>query len=378
MKTVVDSLLNDLGVAASIVIVAGAILGVYKAAVRIYSRTAGSRRDLARRLNELAAGVTLRYVEERFGTPAFSRTIVLPRRPSVGAVPPQRKTLREIALVVAGADATAASTQITSGQAHARGGAPYDGQPFRELVFREKHAWIQVLADDNDAVARFSITVSDPRFRFSVRDLTWGHLAVRLGHSRFSDVREDLPVSGRSLRIGAHNHEYAETYWFGNPGNYQHYVISSNEIGTGEFWFPVLGEGPSGRRSGILAFDDPQPGGQSALGTDEPDWSRFRAGTTVNTLTILGPARQPADLAEPRGPDSTHVRVLVPAHRERRQIRRRLRRISRQSLRASKTQPPPQAAGGVEQDVAAAELPFRHAHGPRPVMSAGEAHISVS
>jgi hypothetical protein len=194
-------------------------------------------------------------VGERFGTPAFSRTIVLPRRPSVGAVPPQRKTLREIALVVAGADATAASTQITSGQAHARGGAPYDGQPFRELVFREKHAWIQVLADDNDAVARFSITVTDPRFRFSVRDLTWGHLAVRLGHSRFSDGREDLPVSGRSLRIGAHNHEYAEAYWFGNPGNYQHYVISSNEIGTGEFWFPFLGEGPSGHRSGILAFD---------------------------------------------------------------------------------------------------------------------------
>jgi hypothetical protein len=56
VKTVVDSLLNDLGVAASIVIVAGGILGVYKAAVRIYSHTAGSRRDLARRLNELAAG----------------------------------------------------------------------------------------------------------------------------------------------------------------------------------------------------------------------------------------------------------------------------------------------------------------------------------
>ena len=196
VKTVVDSLLNDLGVAASIVIVASGIFGVYQAAVRIYSRTVGSRRDLARRLNELAAGVTLRYVEERFGTPAFSRTIALPRQPSAGAVRPQKRTLREVALVIAGAGATAASTQ-TTGQAHAHDGAPCDGQSFRELVFREKHAWVQVLADDNDAVARFSVTVTDPRFGFSVRDLSWGHLTVRLGHSRFSDVREG-PARSRS------------------------------------------------------------------------------------------------------------------------------------------------------------------------------------
>ena len=175
-----------------------------------------------------------------------------------------------------------------------------------------------------------------------------GTSSRQLEHSWFSDVREGLPVSGRSLRIGAHNHEYAEAYWFGNLGNYQHYVISNNEIGTGEFWFPVLREGPSVHRSGTLAPDDPQPAGQATPGSDEPDWSRFRAGTTINTLTVLGPARQPADLAEPRGPDSTHVRVLVPGRHERRQIRRRLRRINRQSLRANKTQPPSQGPNQTE------------------------------
>lgn len=174
---------------------------------------------------------------------------------------------------------------------------------------------------------------------------------------------------GRSLRIGAHNHEYAEAYWFGNPGNYQHYVISSNELGTGEFWFPILRESPPGHRSGTLAPDDLRPAGQATPDTDEPDWSRFRAGTTINTLTVLGPARQPADLAEPRGPDSTHVRVLVPGHRERRQIRRRLRRINRQSLRANKTQPPSQAPSDVEPDTAAAEWSFRRAHDLWTVMS---------
>lgn len=262
VKAVVDSLLNDLGVAASVVAVAGGVLGVYQAATRIYNRTVGSRRDLARRLNELAAGVTLRYVEERFGTPAFARTIVLPCQPPDEAARPQMRMLQDIALAVAGTSATAGNSQPATGRALARGGAPRGGQSFRELVYRQKHAWVQVLIDENDVVIRFSITVTDPRFKFTVKNLTWGHLAVRLGHSRFADVGEGLPASGRSLRIGAHNHEYAEAYWFGNPGNYQHYVISSNEIGTGEFGFSILREGPSWLHSGTLALDDPLPAGR--------------------------------------------------------------------------------------------------------------------
>jgi len=56
---------------------------------------------------------------------------------------------------------------------------------------------------------------------------------------------------------------------------------------------------------------------------------RFRAETTINTLTILGPCGHEGDLAEPRGPDSNYVRVLVPGGRERRQIRRRMRGFNR-------------------------------------------------
>jgi hypothetical protein len=95
---VISSLLNDLGTAAPIVIVGGGILGLYQAAVRVYRRTVGSRRDLARRLNQLAAGVTIRYVEERFGTPAFAHTIVLPRTlPGIAEAARLRKrTTREL------------------------------------------------------------------------------------------------------------------------------------------------------------------------------------------------------------------------------------------------------------------------------------------
>jgi hypothetical protein len=340
MQFVVGSMLNDLGVGASIVAVGGGVLGLYRAAARVYGRTVGSRRDLARRLNQLAAGVTLRYVEERFGTPAFARTITVPYCPHrEEAARPNRRSLKGLALTLADASTLATRPATITGTADNGKGGPRGGQSFRELVYREKHAWIQVLADENDAVTRFSITVTDPKFKFSTRDLTWGALVVRLGHSRFSDVRAGLVPEGRSLRIGAHNHEYAEAYWFGNPGNYQHYVISANEIGTGEFGYSILHEGLSQHLSGTLAPDPPLPVSQLPFDPDAPYASRFRSQTTINTLTVLGPLRQPAELAEPRGPDSNHVRVLVPARREWRQARRRARRMSRESTRPREDNP---------------------------------------
>lgn len=44
------------------------------------------------------------------------------------------------------------------------------------------------------------------------------------------------------------------------------------------------------------------------------------------TPTVPRPAGKPADLAEPRGPDSHQARVAVRGRRQRRQTRRRLRR----------------------------------------------------
>jgi hypothetical protein len=343
-----SSLLNDLGTAAPIVIVGGGILGLYQAAARVYCRTVGSRRDLGRRLNQLAAGVTIRYVEERFGTPAFARTIVLPRTlPGIAEAARLRKrTTRELVRALSGTGVAATGDPATPTLADGQGHEIGHRQSFRELVYREKHAWVQVLVDDDDAVARFSVTVTDPKFKFSIRDLTWGHIAIRLGHSRFADVQRGPSLDGRSLRIGAHNHEYAEAYWFGNPGNYQYYVISSNEIGTGEFGFSIERQGLSWHRAGTLAFDYSLPVGQPEFDPDASYARRFRAETTINTLTVLGPHQQPANLAEPRGPDSNYVRVLVPGRRERRQSRRRLRRANRQMLRNNKSRPPSQALDG--------------------------------
>lgn len=297
--------------AAAIVAIWGGAAGAYKAVLPLYRKTIGSRRDLARRLNQLAAGVTTRYVEERFGAPAFARELPQPRTTLTGAplIDP-----------------------VTEG--------------VRELVYRERHAWLQTLINDQDAVLRFSITVTDRRFKFQIRDLAFGHMSAKLGRSHFADIRTSADPAGRALRIGAHNHEYAEAYWFGNPGNYQYFVLSKNDAGIGDFGYQAImqpGLTPSNglavrqgipwAQEGVLELGGYHPEGIPPFDPDAPYAGRFRAGTTVNTLTILGPAQPTGLLTEPRGPDSLFVRVLVPSTRERRQLRRLIRRANRRVRR---------------------------------------------
>jgi hypothetical protein len=284
------------GLAAAIVAVGGAAITIYRAVARIYRQTIGSRRALARQLYQLAAGTTIRWVEERLGTPAFTQEFQ--------ALPDTR-----------------------------------------EMVYYTRHAWVQVLADKDDAVVRFSITVTDRRFRFQVRDLTNHQLAAKLGHTRFADAGTELEPQGRSLRIGAHNHEYAEAYWFGNPGNYQWYVLSHNDaVGVGNFTWSVNGHGLSSFQIGELEFRD---GTRQHPAPTPEDLAAFRASTTINTFTVLGPRRAPTDgsplgkssLAEPRGPDSNVVRVMVPTERERRLRRRKVRQWNRKTLGEMKRHP---------------------------------------
>lgn len=288
-----------LGLAAAIVAIGGGVLGVYRGLAALYGQTIGSRHRLSSRLNQLAAGVTLRWVEDRLGDPAFVREFRPP-------------------------DATGKLGM-------------------RELVYRDKHAWVQVLVDEHEAVVRFSVTVTDPRFRFEVSDLTFGNLTAKLGRTTFSGARSQVEPQGYSLRIGAHNFEYAEAYWFGNPGNYQWYVVSHNDAGTGNFDFTVSSRVPPGFQDGVFNSENL---GYSEFDFYKEEAAQFRAKTTINTLTVLGPWRTDAQadeavrmsLAEPRGPDSNQVRVLVPDSRERRHMRRRIRQWNRRSLREAKRQ----------------------------------------
>jgi hypothetical protein len=187
-------------------------------------------------------------------------------------------------------------------------------------------------------------SVTDPKFGFKTHDLTSSHLRVKLGRSSFSDIKASVNPEGYSLQVGAHHFEYAEAYYFGNPGNYQHFVLSYNNIGTGIFDVSV-GGGANWCQVGVLKFSDPPRPDHPVFDPQANYAAKFRASTTINTLTILGPWRKLSDLAEPRGPESNHVRVLLADARERRQRRRLVRRWGRRALRDAKRYPSSEKTG---------------------------------
>ena len=42
--------------------------------------------------------------------------------------------------------------------------AATDRQAVTEMIYRTRHAWVQLLTDEEGAVVRFSITVTDEKF----------------------------------------------------------------------------------------------------------------------------------------------------------------------------------------------------------------------
>ncbi len=119
---------------------------------------------------------------------------------------------------------------------------------------------------------------------------------------------------------------YAESHWFGNPGNYQALVLSYNDAGTGHFEPPhdpgLITEHSAGRLQAERDYK-PEPF------TEIPDWLRpARNKTTVNTLTVLG-AWTPNYLAAITGVNGDQVRVLRDPRTARKQ-RKRLRRLHRE------------------------------------------------
>jgi hypothetical protein len=300
-----------LALAAAVAGIGGGVVWLYGRAASLYHRTLGSRRDLAKRLNQVAAGVTTRYLEERFGAPAFVRASRIPMEQTDGTV----------------------------------------GGPLTEQVYRTRHAWLQVLTDEHDAVVRFAITVTDPRFQFRIRDLTHYNLDGKLGHTRFSSVQH--APDGRSLWIGARRYHYSESFWFGNPGNYQRFVLSKSDAGVGQIGTMALPPGIAGSyRDGFLAEADhghvpPPPPGVPPFNPAAPYAKAFRSQTIINTLTILGPGYGPGTLANPRGPDLDYVRVLISGPWELRQTRRRVRHMRRLVKREIGREPAPPSGNAV-------------------------------
>jgi len=210
------SLTDFLGLASTTAALLAAGYGAWRWSAGVWKRTVGSRKTVRRQLDGMACGVTLAYVENRLGHPAF-------RRPCFDLV---------------------------------------------ELTWRLPHAWFCGLVSD-DSLVSFAVTVTDPRFGYDCRHLTFGNLPVTLGR----DTLAAGPEPGKTtVSVGARRFYVTDEHYFGNPGAYQHYLLAYNDQGVGSLV------------ADTVSTDATSP----STAPDPAETARVRAGTTANTLIVGG------------------------------------------------------------------------------------------
>lgn len=175
-------------------------------------------------------------------------------------------------------------------------------QSFIVSVFIDRDYYVQTISDDDQTVLAYSVTTRSRRFRPSLHPvpaLDFSRIRLRrskedrrvqphivLGKTRFSDLDatepEHFAPPRLRLRIGAHNFDYSETSYFGNPGRYQSFAWTASDVAR---------QGPLGSFANIAAGLDPDRWMNFAE-PDDPDWSeladlhRFRRETAITTYTV--------------------------------------------------------------------------------------------
>jgi len=208
----------------------------------------GRRRAQAKRLDQLACGSSVEFVESLFGVAQF----------------------------------------ISS----------EDGR--QQRTYRQPGAWVMIEIVDNYVYA-FSITVTSRWLHYSTKRLTFGLLNVKLGKSKFGP--SGVGYEGERLWIGARRSGYLRRYYFGNPGGYQYYWLSYNMSGVG-----VFSRGDTDSmfvETGPFCSDPESPNRYNY----EP--ALDASGTTINTLTVLSPEGSVDQLTARHvlGPDEDRVRL---------------------------------------------------------------------
>lgn len=93
-----------------------------------------------------------------------------------------------------------------------------------------------------------------------------------------------MSVNGTRLAVGARRFGYAESFYFGNPGNYQSYLLAYNDAGVGEFSLPRLLPSIA---TGDLLDKDQQAAHSGPTEMDAKDAIDFSRDLVINTVAVI-------------------------------------------------------------------------------------------
>jgi hypothetical protein len=164
-------------------------------------------------------------------------------------------------------------------------------------IFINRFFYIEAVTDLADTIQMFSVTTRSRRFNPKLKLGPYSadnkYVVVRLGKTKFNEV-DGLGHQGTVRSgMGARRISYAEEYYFGNPGLYQHYALSANDAGYVVY--------DSNLSYGIL--------NEHIENTSDRRLESFRAAMVVNTYTIIAPFVDTVTLGK-YGADYDQVRVL--------------------------------------------------------------------
>jgi hypothetical protein len=172
--------------------------------------------------------------------------------------------------------------------------------------------FVDAETDDYGNVWRFAVTVRTVSFKPTMS--MGGGGDVVLGETTYADLGLDGVAQGLMVMqspAGRHT-MYAESYYFGNPGNYQCWVVASNpasELGAGDLR-PILNElgAMDVAQFGAFEVEAPFGGEMPNCWYTRPPIKYFRQSMPINTFSESGPHGTPDP--EP-GPFLDEVRVFM-------------------------------------------------------------------
>lgn len=175
---------------------------------------------------------------------------------------------------------------------------------YEYIFLDDKYYYLQVLTDSEGTVLAYSITTRDENFNPVILIPSQKNKVV-LGKTKFIDLGEPDKIISR---LGVHDFYYSESYYYGNPGFYQTYYFTQNEMG----YINKINTDSQNFHDFDFERDDMGKIKDDMKSSDD-DIAYFRENSVVNTFTVAAPLISlNSDLSESIqfGPDKYMVRVI--------------------------------------------------------------------